>query len=300
MSTSRPLELLHMDLFEPTTYASAGGNLYCLVIVDDFLRYTWVFFLHDKSQVASIFKKFAKKPQNEFDCKIMKIRSDNGKEFYNINTHEYCDEIGIKHEVSATYTPQNGVVERKNRTLITLARTMIDEYNTPERFWAEAVNTACYASNRLFPHRLLEKTPYELLNGKKPDVSSFRVFGCKCYIYKKHHHLGKFQRRCDIGFLLGYSSKSKTYRVFNHVTSVVEETYDVEFDETNGSQGALENLDDVGYEPLREAMKNMPIGVIKPKEDEEEVQDIDIPSSSNVPQDDEKDKRHANEDTFVS
>jgi hypothetical protein len=79
ISTSRPLELLHMDLFGPTTYASAGGNLYCLVIVDDFSRYTWVFFLHDKSEVASLFKKFAKKAQNEFDCKIKKIRSDNGK-----------------------------------------------------------------------------------------------------------------------------------------------------------------------------------------------------------------------------
>jgi hypothetical protein len=81
---------------------------------------------------------------------------------------------------------------------------------------------------------------------------------------------------------------------------VVEETYDVEFDETNGSQGALENLHDVGDEPSREAMKNMPIGAIKPKEDEEEVQNIDRPSSSNVPHDDEKDKSHANEDTFVS
>jgi hypothetical protein len=77
MSTSRPLELLHMDLFGPTTYTSVGGNLYCLVIVDDFSRYTWVFFLHDKSGVASKFKKFAKKTQNEFDCKIKKIRSDN-------------------------------------------------------------------------------------------------------------------------------------------------------------------------------------------------------------------------------
>jgi hypothetical protein len=79
MSTSRPLELLHMDLFGPTNYVSAGGNLYCLVIVDDFSRYTWVFFIHDKYEVASIFKKFAKKAQNEFDCKIKKIRSDNGK-----------------------------------------------------------------------------------------------------------------------------------------------------------------------------------------------------------------------------
>jgi transposase InsO family protein len=135
-----------------------------------------VFFLHDKSEVASIFKKFAKKAQNEFDCKIKKIRSDNGKGFDNTNIHEYCDEIGIKHEVSATYTSQqNGVVERKNRTSITLARTMIDEYNTPERFWVEAVNTACYSSNRLFPHRLLEKTPCELLNGKSHTSPSF---GC--------------------------------------------------------------------------------------------------------------------------
>jgi transposase InsO family protein len=78
MSTSRPLELLYMDLFGPTNYVSAGGNLYYLVIVDDFSRYTWVFFLHDKSEVASIFKKFAKKAKNEFDCKIKKIRSDNG------------------------------------------------------------------------------------------------------------------------------------------------------------------------------------------------------------------------------
>jgi transposase InsO family protein len=109
-----------------------------------------VFFLHDKSEVTSIFKKFAKKAQNEFDCKIKKIRSDNGKEFDNTNIHEYCDEIGIKHEVSATYTPQqNGVVKRKNMTLITLARTMIDEYNTLERFWAElstlhATRQTCY------------------------------------------------------------------------------------------------------------------------------------------------------------
>ena len=134
-----------------------------------------------------------------------------------------------------------------------------------------AIHTACYASNRLFVQKFLEKTPYELLNGKKPDVSFFRVFGCKCYIYKKRQHLEKFQRCCAIGFLLGYSSKSKAYRVFNHATGLVEETYDVEFDESNGSQGAHENLDDVGDEPLREAMKNIPIGDIKPKEDDDEV-----------------------------
>ena len=92
-------------------------------IVDDYSRYTWVFFLHDKSEVASCFKKFVKRAQNEFEMKLKKIRSDNGKEFDNTNIEAYCDEVGIKHEVSATYTPQqNGVVERKNQTLITLAK----------------------------------------------------------------------------------------------------------------------------------------------------------------------------------
>jgi transposase InsO family protein len=100
------LVLLHMDLFGPITYKSLGGNLYCLVVVDDYSRYTWVFFLHDKTEVIACFKKFAKRAQNELDVKIKKIRSDNGKEFVNTNIEEYCDEVGIKHEVSATYTPQ--------------------------------------------------------------------------------------------------------------------------------------------------------------------------------------------------
>jgi hypothetical protein len=271
------------------------------MVVDDYSRYTWTFFLHDKSKVANCFEKFAKRAQNEFEVKIKKIRSDNGKEFDNTNIEAYCDEIGIKHEVSSTYTPQqNSVVKRKNRTLITLARTMLDEYNTLEKLWAEAINTACYASNRLFLQKFLGKTPYELLNGKKPDVSFFRVFGCKCYIYKKRQHLENFQRHCDIGFLVGHSSKSKAYRVFNHATSLVEERYDVEFDESNGFQGAIKNCDDVGDEPLREAMKNMPVGDIKPKDDEDDVQIINPPSSSHVPQDDDKDERVENEDTHVS
>jgi hypothetical protein len=177
---------------------------------------------------------------------------------------------------------------------------MLDEYNTPQDLWAEAINTACYASNRLFLQKFLGKTPYELLNGKKPDVSFFRVFGCKCYIYKKRQHLGKFQRHCDIFFLIGYSSKSKTYRVFNHATGLVEETYDVEFDESNSSQGAIKNCDDVGDELLRKAMKNMLVGDIKPKDDEDDVQVINPPASSSVPQDNDKNERVENEDTHIS
>ena len=237
MTTSSPLELLHMDLFGPTTYQSIGGNSHGFVIVDDYSRYTWVFFLNDKAKVQEIFKTFAKKVQNEFKSKIIKVRSDNGTEFKNSKMEDFFDDQGFKHEFSNAYTPQqNGVVERKNRTLIEMARTMLDEYKTPERFWAEAINTACHASNRLYLHRLLKKTSYELLTGNKPNVSYFRVFGSKCYILNKKHRHSKFSPKCYEGFLVGYPSNGHGYRVFNNVTKIVEEVGDVKFDETNGSQ----------------------------------------------------------------
>ncbi|WVZ97694.1 hypothetical protein U9M48_043208 [Paspalum notatum var. saurae] len=174
VSTSKPLQLLPIDLFGPTTYKSIGGNLYSLVIVDDFTWYTWALFLGDKSETPDKFRIFAKRAQREFGLNIVKVRSDNGFEFQNYKVDEWCDEEGIKHEFSATYTPQqNGVVERKNMTLITLARAMLDDYGTSEDFWAEAINTACHASNRIYLHRLLGKTPYELLIGRKPNISYF-------------------------------------------------------------------------------------------------------------------------------
>jgi galactitol-specific phosphotransferase system IIB component len=132
--------------------------------------------LIEENKKLKLEKEHLKRAQNEFDVKIKKIRSDSGKEFVNTNIEEYCDEVGIKHEVSVTYTPQqNGVVERKNMTLITLARTMLDEYNTPQDLWAEAINTACYASNRLFLQKFLNKTSYELLNGRHLILPGVRL-----------------------------------------------------------------------------------------------------------------------------
>jgi hypothetical protein len=142
MSTCKPFEFLHMDLFGPTTYTSIGGNKYGFVIVDDFTRYIWVAFLVDKSDVYDTFKLFIKKVQNEFETTIKKVRSDNGSEFKNTRVDDLSDELGIKHQFSAKYTPQsNGLVERKNRTLIDMVRSMLSEYNVNHSFWAEAINT---------------------------------------------------------------------------------------------------------------------------------------------------------------
>jgi transposase InsO family protein len=140
-TTTRTLEMLHMDLFGPIAYISIGGNKYGLVIIDDYSRFTWVFFFQDKGETQEVLKKFLKRAQNEFDAKVKRIRSDNGTEFKNTQVEDDLDEEGIKHEFLPPYTPQqNGVTERKNRILIEMARTMLDEYKTSDQFWAKVVN----------------------------------------------------------------------------------------------------------------------------------------------------------------
>jgi hypothetical protein len=150
------------------------------------------------------------------------------------------------------------VVERKNMTLIDMARTMLGEYKTPERFWSETVNTACHAINRLYLHRLLKKTSYELLTGNKPNVSYFRVFGSKCYILVKKGRHWKFAPKTVEGFLLGYDSNTKAYRVFNKSSGLVEVSSDVVFDETNGSPREKVDLDDIDEDEVpTAAMRTM-------------------------------------------
>jgi transposase InsO family protein len=144
------------------------------MIVDDYIRYTWVFFLVDKSNVFATFKSFVKGIHNEFETAIKRVRSDNSSEFKNTKIDELCDEFGIRHQFSVKYTPQsNSLIERKNRILIDMARSMLSEYNVSQSFWAEAINTACYYNNRLYCHPWKEKTSYELLNGRKPNIAYF-------------------------------------------------------------------------------------------------------------------------------
>jgi transposase InsO family protein len=237
MTTTTPMEMLHMNLFGPITYISIGGNKYGLVIFYDYSHFTWVFFLQDKSETQEVLKKFLKRAQNEFDTKVKKIRSANDSEFKNTQVEDYLDQEGIKHEFLAPYTPQqNRVAERKNMTLIDSARTMLDEYKTSDHFWAEAINTACHAINRLYLYRLLKKTSYDLLTGNKPNVSYFSVFGNKCYVLLKRTKSSIFAPKVYEGFMLSYDSNSRAYHVFNKDPGCVETTYDVVFDETNGSQ----------------------------------------------------------------
>jgi hypothetical protein len=211
---------------------------------------------------------------------VKKIRSDNGSEFKNLQVEEYLEEEGIKHEFSAPYTPQqNGVVERKNRTLIDMVRTMLGEFKRPKRFWSEAVNIACDTINQLYLHHLLKKTSYELLTGNIPNVSYFRVFGSKCYILVKKGRNSKFAPKAVEGFLLGYGPNTKAYRVFNKSSGLVEVSSDVVFDETNGSPREQVDLDDVDEDDVpTAAICTMAIGDVRPQEQQEQ----DQPSSSKL------------------
>jgi hypothetical protein len=182
-----------------------------------------------------------------------------------------------------------------------MARTMLDEYKTPDQFWAEAINTACYSINRLYLHRILKKTSYELLTGKKPNVSYFRDFGSKCFILVKRGTKSKFAPKAVEGFLLGYDSNSRAYRVFNKSTGLVDVSCDIVFDETNGSQVEQIDLDELDDEEAPcVALRNMSIGDLCPKESEEPPQAQDQPSSSNQAspptQDEDQAQNHEDED----
>ncbi|GKE60087.1 retrovirus-related pol polyprotein from transposon TNT 1-94, partial [Tanacetum coccineum] len=165
VSTTRCLELLHMDLFGPSAVRSYGGNRYTLVIVDDYSRYTWTRFLKDKTEAFDQFEIFSKKIQNQLGCTIVSIRTDHGREFDNeVQFGEFCNANGITHNFSDPHTPQsNGVVERKNRTLQEMSRTMLNEQSLPQKFWCNTVDTSTYILNRILIRAILGKTPYELL-----------------------------------------------------------------------------------------------------------------------------------------
>ncbi|GJR52975.1 putative ribonuclease H-like domain-containing protein [Tanacetum coccineum] len=201
---TKSLFMLHMDLFGLTFVSSLMHKKYCLVVTDDYSRFSWVFFLTTKDETSEILKNFIKEVENLVDKKVKIIRSDNGIEFKNKVIDEFCREKGIEREYSVARTPQqNGVAERKNRTLIEAARTMLVK-----------------------PHN---KTPYELFRGIKPAIGFMKPFGCHVTILNTLDKLGKFDGKSDEGFFVGYSLSSKAFRVYNIRTRKVQENLHIGF-----------------------------------------------------------------------
>ncbi|KAJ9544876.1 hypothetical protein OSB04_024583 [Centaurea solstitialis] len=196
-NSKNPLDMIHMDLCGPTRTESLARKKYMLVLIDEFSR------------------------------------SDSGTEFRNAKLHSFLEDVGISHNFSAVRTPQqNGVVERKNRTLVEAARSMMAHSGVPQSFWAEAVSTACYTQNRTLIVKRTGKTTYEMVKQRMPNIDYFRVFGCKCYVLNDRDDLGKFEPNSDESIFIGYSHNSKAYRVFNKRTRTILESSNVDFSKT--------------------------------------------------------------------
>ncbi|GKA76673.1 retrovirus-related pol polyprotein from transposon TNT 1-94 [Tanacetum coccineum] len=206
------LYLLHMDLCGPMRVASINRKKYVLVIVDDYSRFTWVNFLASKDEALDFIIKFLKMIQVRLNAPVRNIRTDNGTEFVNQSLRSYYECVDISHETSVTQSPQqNGVIERRNHTLVKAARTKLIYAKAPLFIWAEVVATACYTQNQSIIRRCHGKTPYELLHDRKPDLSYLHVFGALCYPNNDSEDLGKLQAKAERGIFIGYAPKKKAY-----------------------------------------------------------------------------------------
>nr|GFA60206.1 hypothetical protein [Tanacetum cinerariifolium] len=222
-SSKRRLHLLHMDLCGPMRVASINGKRYVLVIVDDYSRYTWTHFLRSKDETPDVLIDFLRLVQRGLQAQVRVVRTDKGT---------------------------NGVVERRNRTLVEAARTMLSAAKVPLFFWAEAIATACFTQNSFLVIPRHEKTPYHIINDRKPSVKFFHIFGSVCYIVRDGENLDKMKEKGDecifVGdgenlnkmkekgdecIFVGYSTQSRAYRVFNKRTRVIMESIHVNFDE---------------------------------------------------------------------
>nr|GFB71055.1 integrase, catalytic region, zinc finger, CCHC-type, peptidase aspartic, catalytic [Tanacetum cinerariifolium] len=212
-----------MDLCGPMRIASINGKRYVFVIVDDYSLYTWVNFLRSKDEAPAVIITFLKRITVLLQSPVIIIRTDNGTEFKNQVLKVYFYSVGITHQMSSVRTPQqNRVVKRRNRTLVEAARTMLIFSRASLFLWAEAIATACFTQKRSIIHRRFNKTPYELINGKKPDIS---------FLHNNRKDNGKLGAKGDIGFFIGYSADSCAYRIYNRRTKKIMETINVSFDE---------------------------------------------------------------------
>ena len=227
-----PLELVHADICGPTRTTSIGGKRYFLLFVDDHTRMMWVFFLEQKSEAFSKFLQFKAAVEKESGHEIKTLRTDRGGEFIYKPFMEYCRTNGIKRQLTVRYTPQqNGVAERKNRTIVEMSRSMMTAKKIPNQLWAEAVNTTIYILNRSPTKAVMNKTPFQAWHHKRPPVDHLKVFGCIAYAHISTPNRDKFDQKGEKLIFIGYSDESKGYRLYNPLKNEVVISRDVIFDE---------------------------------------------------------------------
>ncbi|EEC72737.1 hypothetical protein OsI_06355 [Oryza sativa Indica Group] len=228
------LELVHEDLCGPVTPATPGGRRYFLLLVDDLSRYMWVMVLGSKGEAADAIRRAQAAAEAECGRKLRVLRTDNGGEFTATEFASYYADEGIQRHYTAPYSPQqNGVVERRNQTVVGMARALVKQRGMPAIFWGEAVVTAVYILNRSPTKALDGRTPYEAWHRRKSAVSHLWVFGCLAFA-KELGHIGKLDDRSTSGMFIGYTEGSKAYRILDPETQRVRTACDIVFDEGRG------------------------------------------------------------------
>lgn len=236
------LGLVHSDIC-PMNVESLGGAKYFITFIDDCTRYTETTMLRNRSDALEAFKNYKQKAEKQTGQLIRKLRTDNGKEYLSNAFKNFLKDEGITHQLSVEYTPQqNGVAERKNRTLVEMARCIMLQGNLPQSLWAEAINAATYLRNRCATKTLDGKTPFEAWSKCKPYVGFFRVIGSKAIVLNKAQRRGKFQPKGDEYVLVGYSEESKAYRLWKPGTKTVIKARDIRFLENQDSITSTKNI----------------------------------------------------------
>ena len=227
---SKPLELVHTDLWGPTLVKSTSGAKYFILFLDDYSRYTWFYPLQTKDQALPAFKKFKLQVENQFDAKIKCLQSDNGGEFRSFKT--FLQQTSIFHRFSCPYnSAQNGRVERKHRHVVETGLALLAHASLPMEFWQYAFQIATFLINRMPSKVLQNNSPYFTLFQKVPDYKSLRVFGCLCYPFIRPYNSHKLQYRSVQSLFLGYSLHNKGFLCLDFLTGRVYITPHVVFDE---------------------------------------------------------------------
>ncbi len=255
--STKLLELVHSDVNGPIEVPSLGGSRYFITFIDDFSRWISLYTMKQKSDTFDCFKRYHTYVEKQIGSKIKSInvikrtyktvdelkalRTDNGGEYLSNEFKSYLEKHGIQHQLTIAYTPQqNGVAERMNRTLMDVVRSLLQTAQLDKKFWAEALSTAVYIRNRVVSRSLPNNvTPYHRWYGKTPDVSHFRVFGCKCWYVLPKTRVRKLDARSKRGLMMGYSTQSKGYKIWDIESSKLLVSRDVTFDENSVSENSI-------------------------------------------------------------
>lgn len=225
-------QLLHIDVWGPLNTRTYDGNRFFVTIVDDCTRLLWIFLIKLKSDVCVVLKNFLIFAKTQFNAMVKTIRTDNGSEFVNAECHNLFTSLGITHQRTCIHTPQqNGIVERKHKHILEVARAIRFQGHIPIRFWGNCVLTAAYIINLLPTPVLHEKSPHEVFHNSKPTLKHLRVLGCLCFAKNIYIH-DKFQSRSVVAVHMGYSPTTKGYILYNLKDKKFFLSRDVEFRES--------------------------------------------------------------------